>query len=71
MLRLLFFCFAPDVKIGTGAKKVTKEKASFGQRLRRPKNSSALLTQFATRLYGAGFLPIIATIELHQANRQQ
>jgi hypothetical protein len=30
-LRLLFFCFAPDGKLGAGARKVTKEKVIFGQ----------------------------------------
>ncbi len=38
-----FFFASLPIGIGTGAEKVTKRKASFGQRLRRPKHSSTLL----------------------------
>jgi hypothetical protein len=54
LLSLSYFLFASPKK------KVTKKKASFGQWLRRPKHSSTLLSQFATRIHGAGFLPTIA-----------
>jgi len=43
-------------------KERSKEKAMLGQRLRRPRNSSTLLTQFATQQRGACFMPTIALV---------
>jgi len=54
MLRFLFLCVAKE--------KETKRKAIFGQTLRCPKNSSALLRHSIYQRYGAEILPILATI---------
>ena len=48
-------------------KESNKEKASFGQTLRCPKHSPALLRHSIYRRYGAEILPILAGIGLHQA----
>ena len=58
---LTFLLLRSRRKSGTGARKVTKEKAIFFQRLRRKKGST-LLSQFAYHLHGADFLPAINLI---------
>ena len=57
---LLFFCVAK--------RKVTKEKAIFGQRLRRPKNSSTLLSHCAIEPNARAFC-VSTTMLLNFVNR--
>ncbi len=54
----------PYFSFASPKRKVTKVKASFGQRLRRPKHSSTLLSHSICHRYGAEILPILAAIEL-------
>ena len=74
MLQLLIFsCLARVFFLLGGQKKEPnlpagrQGKGHFFPKAPPEKNSSTLLSQLANQLYGAGFLPIIATIELYQA----